>query len=248
MQGFIGAGVKGKAYVVGLWPLAYLLVTWLSHGRMPMQVLPFPLDRFQTTALAKLLAGESVVVCAPTGAGKTAIAEAAAAATLARGQRVIYTTPLKALSNQKLAEMRKRFGHARCGLQTGDASLNTEADIVVMTAEILRNIMFRGVGGSGAGRSVGGATDGSPSQGSWGGVEGGGGGSLEGRLDTMSDADRSELEGGEPLRGVSAGADMGAGAGADVIPPHLLFTTERGTREARLGNVGLIVMDEVSEG
>lgn len=77
------------------------------------------------------------------GAGKTAIAEAAAAATLARGQRVIYTTPLKALSNQKLAEKSARFGSNRCGLQTGDTSLNTEADIVVMTTEILRNIMYR---------------------------------------------------------------------------------------------------------
>ena len=70
------------------------------------------------------LAGLSVVVCAPTGAGKTAIAEAAAAAVLARGQRVIYTTPLKALSNQKLREMRARFGPRRVGLQTGDGSLN----------------------------------------------------------------------------------------------------------------------------
>ena len=69
-------------------------------------------------------AGLSVVVCAPTGAGKTAIAEAAAVAVLARGQRVIYTTPLKALSNQKLHEMRERFGAARVGLQTGDGSLN----------------------------------------------------------------------------------------------------------------------------
>jgi superfamily II RNA helicase len=77
------------------------------------------------------------------GAGKTAIAEAAAAATLARGQRVIYTTPLKALSNQKLAETAARFGSSRCGLQTGDTSLNTEADIVIMTTEILRNIMYR---------------------------------------------------------------------------------------------------------
>lgn len=62
---------------------------------------------------------------------------------LARGQRVIYTTPLKALSNQKLFEKRARFGTQRCGLQTGDTSLNTEADIVVMTTEILRNIMYR---------------------------------------------------------------------------------------------------------
>ena len=65
-----------------------------------------------------------MVICAPTGAGKTAIAEAAAVAVLARGQRVIYTTPLKALSNQKLHEMRARFGAERVGLQTGDGSLN----------------------------------------------------------------------------------------------------------------------------
>lgn len=67
------------------------------------------------------------MVSAPTGAGKTAIAEAAAIAVLARGQHVIYTTPLKALSNQKLAEMRERFGHDRVGLQTGDGSLNAGA-------------------------------------------------------------------------------------------------------------------------
>ncbi len=72
-------------------------------------------------------AGRSVVVSAPTGAGKTAIAEAAAVAVLARGQRVIYTTPLKALSNQKLSEMRARFGSHRVGLQTGDGTLNPGA-------------------------------------------------------------------------------------------------------------------------
>jgi len=83
-------------------------------------IFPFALDAFQRKAVAALLDGKSVVVCAPTGAGKTAIAEAAAAATLARGQRVIYTTPLKALSNQKLFETRARFGSARCGLQVGD--------------------------------------------------------------------------------------------------------------------------------
>ncbi|WIA36589.1 hypothetical protein OEZ86_007879 [Tetradesmus obliquus] len=104
---------------------------------------PFKLDGFQEKAVQQLLEGRSVVVCAPTGAGKTAIAEAAAAAALARGQRVIYTTPLKALSNQKLAEKAARFGSSRVGLQTGDTSLNTDADIVVMTTEILRNIMYR---------------------------------------------------------------------------------------------------------
>jgi hypothetical protein len=80
-------------------------------------IFPFPLDGFQVKAVEALLEGKSVVVCAPTGAGKTAIAEAAAAATLAKGQRVIYTTPLKALSNQKLFETRSRFGASRCGLQ-----------------------------------------------------------------------------------------------------------------------------------
>jgi superfamily II RNA helicase len=96
------------------------------------------------------------VVCYLPGAGKTAIAEAAAAATLARGQRVIYTTPLKALSNQKLLETAARFGSSRCGLQTGDTSLNTDADIVVMTTEILRNIMYRLVVGCSRGRDPGG--------------------------------------------------------------------------------------------
>lgn len=60
-----------------------------------------------------------------------------------RGQRIIYTTPLKALSNQKLFEMRERFGSAMVGLQTGDASLNVDSAIVVMTTEVLRNIMYR---------------------------------------------------------------------------------------------------------
>ncbi|GBF97818.1 DEAD-box ATP-dependent RNA helicase, chloroplastic [Raphidocelis subcapitata] len=119
-------------------------------------IFPFPLDPFQKKAVAALLEGLSVVVCAPTGAGKTAIAEAAAAAALAAGKRVIYTTPLKALSNQKLLEARARFGTARCGLQTGDASLNPDGQVVVMTTEILRNIMYRTAEASGGGG--GGAT------------------------------------------------------------------------------------------
>lgn len=60
-----------------------------------------------------------------------------------RGQRIIYTTPLKALSNQKLFEMRERFGADRVGLSTGDASIQTDSPIMVMTTEILRNIMYR---------------------------------------------------------------------------------------------------------
>ncbi|KAI3428051.1 hypothetical protein D9Q98_006436 [Chlorella vulgaris] len=103
----------------------------------------FQLDAFQVKAVAHLLDGKSVLVCAPTGAGKTAIAEAATLHMLARGRRVIYTTPLKALSNQKLGEMRERFGVDSAGLQTGDASLNIEAPVVVMTTEILRNMLYR---------------------------------------------------------------------------------------------------------
>jgi superfamily II RNA helicase len=103
----------------------------------------FPLDAFQVKSVRHILSGRSVVVCAPTGAGKTAIAEAAAMHFLKRGGRVLYTTPLKALSNQKLGEMRERFGVNAAGLQTGDASINPEGSIVVMTTEILRNMLYR---------------------------------------------------------------------------------------------------------
>jgi superfamily II RNA helicase len=103
----------------------------------------FPLDAFQIKSVRHILNGRSVVVCAPTGAGKTAIAEAAAMHFLKQGGRVIYTTPLKALSNQKLGEMRDRFGVKAAGLQTGDASINPDGSIVVMTTEILRNMLYR---------------------------------------------------------------------------------------------------------
>ncbi len=103
----------------------------------------FPLDPFQEEAFRHILCGRSVVVCAPTGAGKTAIAEAAATYFLNQGGKVIYTTPLKALSNQKMMEMRDRFGVEEAGLQTGDASINPDGSVVVMTTEILRNILYR---------------------------------------------------------------------------------------------------------
>ena len=103
----------------------------------------FPLDAFQEEAFRHILCGRSVVVCAPTGAGKTAIAEAAATYFLNQGGKVIYTTPLKALSNQKMMEMRDRFGVEEAGLQTGDASINPDGRVVVMTTEILRNILYR---------------------------------------------------------------------------------------------------------
>ena len=101
---------------------------------------PFAFDKFQKRAVQGLLDGKSVVVSAPTGSGKTLVAEAAILAVLAAGKRAFYTTPLKALSNQKLCEFRKRFGHDVVGLRTGDCAINTEARLVVLTTEILRNM------------------------------------------------------------------------------------------------------------
>jgi superfamily II RNA helicase len=106
---------------------------------------PFPLDAFQREAIASLDAGRSVVVCVPTGSGKTVVAEYAIDVALAEGRRVFYTTPLKALSNQKLRDLSARLGAERVGLLTGDVSLRRDAPVVVMTTEVCRNILY-GVG------------------------------------------------------------------------------------------------------
>ena len=105
-------------------------------------IFPFELDDFQHQAIAALDANRSVVVCAPTGSGKTLIGEYAIYRALARGKRVFYTTPLKALSNQKLRDFREKFGHDNVGLLTGDLSINRDAPVVVMTAEIYRNMLY----------------------------------------------------------------------------------------------------------
>ncbi|WP_323797779.1 DEAD/DEAH box helicase [Microcoleus sp. FACHB-672] len=103
---------------------------------------PFDLDQFQMDAIAALNADRSVVVCAPTGSGKTLIGEYAIYRALASGRRVFYTTPLKALSNQKLRDFREQFGADRVGLVTGDVSVNRDAPILVMTTEIFRNMLY----------------------------------------------------------------------------------------------------------
>ena len=103
---------------------------------------PFELDQFQKEAIAALDVGESVIVCAPTGSGKTLIGEYAIYRALARGKRVFYTTPLKALSNQKLRDFREQFGADQVGLLTGDISVNRDAPILVMTTEIFRNMLY----------------------------------------------------------------------------------------------------------
>lgn len=106
------------------------------------QLFAFELDEFQHQALDALDAGESVVVCAPTGSGKTLVGEYAIYRALAHGKRVFYTTPLKALSNQKLRDFRDRFGAERVGLLTGDISINRDAPVLVMTTEIFRNMLY----------------------------------------------------------------------------------------------------------
>ncbi|NEO52925.1 MAG: DEAD/DEAH box helicase [Okeania sp. SIO3B5] len=103
---------------------------------------PFELDDFQKEAIVALNAEKSVVVCAPTGSGKTLIGEYAIYRALSLGRRVFYTTPLKALSNQKLRDFRDQFGAERVGLVTGDTSVNREAPVLVMTTEIFRNMLY----------------------------------------------------------------------------------------------------------
>jgi ATP-dependent RNA helicase HelY len=103
---------------------------------------PFTPDRFQTEAVAHIGQGKSVVVVAPTGAGKTYVAEQAVALVVERGERAFYTTPIKALSNQKYSDFRAAYGQERVGLLTGDNVINPEAPIVVMTTEVLRNMIY----------------------------------------------------------------------------------------------------------
>jgi ATP-dependent RNA helicase HelY len=103
---------------------------------------PFPLDPFQEEATEALNAGESVLVAAPTGSGKTLVAEFAVERALQAGRKAFYTTPLKALSNQKFGDFVARYGAGRVGLLTGDNSINGEAPVVVMTTEVLRNMLY----------------------------------------------------------------------------------------------------------
>ena len=102
----------------------------------------FELDDFQKEAVDYINNGKSIVVCAPTGAGKTCIAESAIQKALEEDTRLFYTTPLKALSNQKFYDFGKKYGTGNVGLLTGDTSINREAPIVVMTTEVFRNMLY----------------------------------------------------------------------------------------------------------
>jgi ATP-dependent RNA helicase HelY len=109
-----------------------------------IQTFEFEFDPFQVSACHAVEDGKGVLVAAPTGAGKTVVGEFAAFFALQAGKKCFYTTPIKALSNQKYAEFSEKFGENRVGLLTGDTSINPEADILVMTTEVLRNMLYAG--------------------------------------------------------------------------------------------------------
>ncbi|MBL0888885.1 DEAD/DEAH box helicase, partial [Myceligenerans indicum] len=125
-----------------------------SRRRPPQSTVPeldlfrenlgFTLDGFQIEACQALEAGRGVLVAAPTGAGKTVVGEFAVHLALAGGRKAFYTTPIKALSNQKYSDLAARHGAANVGLLTGDTSINGDAPVVVMTTEVLRNMLYAG--------------------------------------------------------------------------------------------------------
>ena len=121
----------------------------------PALVTGYAPDRFQRFAIAAIEAGENVLVTAKTGSGKTFVGEYQIAKSLARGGRVFYTTPIKSLSNQKFHDLKQLFPAARVGIMTGDIKFCPDADIVVMTTEILRNLLFkRGTATEGVGSTA----------------------------------------------------------------------------------------------
>ena len=104
----------------------------------------FPLDDFQVSACTALEAGDGVLVAAPTGSGKTIVGEFAVHLAREQGRKCFYTTPIKALSNQKYADLVRRYGADEVGLLTGDNTVNGDAPVVVMTTEVLRNMLYAG--------------------------------------------------------------------------------------------------------
>jgi len=113
-----------------------------EESKYPAKIYPFDLDPFQSEAISYIRMNESVLVSAHTSAGKTVVAEYAIAQCLREGRRIIYTSPIKALSNQKYRDLQEEFTDV--GLMTGDVTINPSATCLVMTTEILRSMLYRG--------------------------------------------------------------------------------------------------------
>jgi superfamily II RNA helicase len=125
---------------------AYLKIADVKQGPSDMPTDPpitytFPLDPFQQHALKAICSEENVLVTAKTGSGKTLVGEVQIAYSLRKGKRVFYTTPIKSLSNQKFNDLKKQFGSV--GIMTGDIKFCPNANVVIMTTEILRNLLFK---------------------------------------------------------------------------------------------------------
>lgn len=131
------AAQRYAAYKAEAQAASSLRARWVS-------TLSFSPDPFQIQALDAVEAGSSVLVAAPTGAGKTIVGQFGAYVALEQGMRAFYTTPIKALSNQKYLELCDLFGAANVGLATGDTSVNSGAPVVVMTTEVARNMIYAG--------------------------------------------------------------------------------------------------------
>ena len=121
----------------------YIPISEYKRSTQPARTYPFTLDPFQQLSIDCIERGESVLVSAHTSAGKTVVAEYAIATALRDKQRVVYTSPIKALSNQKYREFGENFD-GDVGLMTGDVTINPTASCLVMTTEILRSMLYRG--------------------------------------------------------------------------------------------------------
>ena len=104
---------------------------------------PFPLSSFQKYSIEAIVEGHHVLICVPTGSGKTLPGEFAIEHFVKQGKKVIYTSPIKALSNQKFYDFSLKFPNISFGILTGDIKFNPEADVLIMTAEILQNTLYK---------------------------------------------------------------------------------------------------------
>jgi len=125
--------------------MSFLIITDVSKTpqQLPVHPYPFPLDPFQQHAICAIANEENVLVCAKTGSGKTLVGEYQIYHSLSKGKRVFYTTPIKSLSNQKFYDLKHQFSNATVGIMTGDIKFCPDAQIVIMTTEILRNLLYK---------------------------------------------------------------------------------------------------------